>query len=247
MYMSDDLSRELHLGLPLSEGRLEHTRRAFWMLPKMESPRILDVGCGNGVPTLELARLSGGHVTGVDIDQEALEELARRADEADLRDMVRTVRMDLNALDFPEGSFDLLWSEGSIWVIGLERGLREWRRLLGPDRFFVIHDSCWLKPDPPAEIRDCWEFVGNGIRMLEENLEAIRGCGYSIIGHFLLPENAWWDHYFGPLSDRIGVLRARHSNDPRALEILDKEQALVDLYRRNSDWYGSAFYVLQIV
>lgn len=240
-----DLLRELHIGLPLSEGRLEHTRKAFHMLPRMENPRILDLGCGNGVPTMELARLSDGHVTGVDIDQRALEELTTKAAEENLLDRVSAVRMDLNHLEYPEGSFDLLWAEGSIWVLGLERGLREWRRLLRPGGFFVIYDSCWLKPDPPAEIRDRWEFVGNGINMLEKNLGIIPGCGYSIIGYFLLPENAWWDLYFGPLSDRIRALRAGHANDPESLEMLDKEQALVDIYRRNSSWYGSAFYVLQ--
>jgi ubiquinone/menaquinone biosynthesis C-methylase UbiE len=35
---------------------LKYTRRAFRMLPEMGGPRMLDIGCGSGVPTLELAR-----------------------------------------------------------------------------------------------------------------------------------------------------------------------------------------------
>ena len=87
--MTQDVSKELHRGLPLKEGRLEYTRRAFHMLPKMDRPRILDVGCGRGDPTLELARLSGGHVTGVDIDQISLDELTRSANEEGLSERVK--------------------------------------------------------------------------------------------------------------------------------------------------------------
>lgn len=31
---------------------LKYTRKAFRMLPQMEKPRILDIGCGSGIPTI---------------------------------------------------------------------------------------------------------------------------------------------------------------------------------------------------
>ena len=57
---------------------LKYTRRAFRMLPEMDEPRILDVGCGSGIPTLELARLGQGKVIGIDIDHPALDIFARK-------------------------------------------------------------------------------------------------------------------------------------------------------------------------
>ena len=39
---------------------LKYTRKAFRMLPQIDKPRILDIGCGSGIPTLELARLGQG-------------------------------------------------------------------------------------------------------------------------------------------------------------------------------------------
>lgn len=62
-----DIFFEIHKGLPREgPGRNDYTRRAFEMLPKLDKPRILDIGCGPGGPTMELARLSGGSVIGLD-------------------------------------------------------------------------------------------------------------------------------------------------------------------------------------
>ena len=61
---------------------LKYTGRAFRILPQINKPRILDIGCGSGVPTLELARLSHGEVMAIDIDQPALDKFARKIKEA---------------------------------------------------------------------------------------------------------------------------------------------------------------------
>jgi len=53
----------------LREGLSKYTRQAFNMLPELDKPRVLDVGCGSGVPTMELARLSNGQIIGLDINQ----------------------------------------------------------------------------------------------------------------------------------------------------------------------------------
>ena len=47
---------------------LQYTRMAFESIPRIDNPRILDIGCGTGMPTLELAKLSNGKITGIDID-----------------------------------------------------------------------------------------------------------------------------------------------------------------------------------
>jgi tRNA G46 methylase TrmB len=55
----------------------------------MDKPRILDIGFGSGVPTLELARLSHGDVMGIDIDQPALDEFAGKIKKAGLTENSR--------------------------------------------------------------------------------------------------------------------------------------------------------------
>jgi len=65
--MREDIFFEIHRDLPREgPGRNQYTRKAFRMLPKMEKPHILDVGCGPGGPTMELARVSQGDVIGIE-------------------------------------------------------------------------------------------------------------------------------------------------------------------------------------
>ena len=71
---------ELYAGLDEGSGaRYEYTRRAYGMLTGMDQPRLLDVGCGRGGVTLELAQLTGGEVVAIDVDASSLETLRARA------------------------------------------------------------------------------------------------------------------------------------------------------------------------
>jgi ubiquinone/menaquinone biosynthesis C-methylase UbiE len=233
-----DLSRE-------GSNRLQYTRKAFRMIPQLTHPRILDVGCGPGGPTLELVRLSDGEIIGLDIDQPSLDELSRRIQEAGLSERVQVVNCSLLEMDFPDESFDIIWSEGSIHVIGFERGLREWRRFIRPNGFLVVHDMIWLRPDPPQEILSYWRKVYPGIRTASEHIETIPGYGYELIGHLPLPEELWWLDYYGPLEERIHELEQKHAEDQEAVQILDQEQREIDLFKKHSQWYGSAFFVMR--
>ena len=240
-----DILSELHRDLLDEAGRLEYTRRAFGMLPKMNRHDILDIGCGKGEPTLELAKLSNGTVTGIDINQATLDEFDRKAGELGLSDRVKSMNTSLRDIDFPDRSFDLIWTEGSIFVIGFEKGLREWRRLIRPNGFLVVHEMCWLRPDPPDEIRVYWEKIYPGICTVKEGVDVVPGCGYHLVGHFPLPDDAWWHLYYKPLEERIRAFKHKYGDDPKSLAVLDKQQSEVDLYHKHGKWYGSAFFVMQ--
>ena len=202
----------------------KYTRRAFQMLPELDQPCILDVGCGSGVPTMELARLSNGQIIGLDIDQSLLDKLARKIEEAGLSGRAKTLKRSMFELDFPDESFDIIWAEGSIARIGFEKGLKEWRRFLKPNGFLVVHDE-----------------IGN----ITKKLEQISGCGYDLLGHFTLPRDIWWTEYYGPLEKRINELRTKHVDEPQALLELDKEQREIDMFKTNSRRYSSVLFVMQ--
>jgi SAM-dependent methyltransferase len=244
--MAEDIHKELHEDLcTASPARLDCTRRAFKMLPELDRPRILDIGCGKGEPTIELARLSNGEVIGLDIDQQSLEELSKRIAELGLSDRVRAVRRSMQEMDFEAESFDIIWAEASAHIIGFETALDGWRKYLRPDGYMVIHEMTWLRPDPPSEIANHWRRRYPGIRTVSQYIAAIPHHGYDLIGHFALPDDFWWLHYYGPLEERIRHLRERYENDQRSLGILNREQREVDLYKKYSSWYGSVFLTMR--
>jgi len=225
---------------------LKYTRKAFRMLSQMDKPRILDIGCGSGVPTLEVARLGQGEVIGIDINQPALDEFTRRIAEAGLHDRVQAVKCSMFHMDFPDESFDIIWAEGSTFIIGFEKALKEWRRFLKPEGFLVAHEMTWSRPDPPQEAYNYWKgLAGSGIRTVTEYLEQISACGYGLVGYFTLPEDVHWIEYYSPLERRIQELRLKYVNDSKALEVLNKEQKEIEVARKHHQWYSSAFFVMQ--
>jgi ubiquinone/menaquinone biosynthesis C-methylase UbiE len=72
--------------------------------------RVLDVGCGTGVVTRNLAQRVGrqGRVVGIDPSTRLIEEALRRAEEEGLKDRIEFRCADGAALPFPDGSFDLV-------------------------------------------------------------------------------------------------------------------------------------------
>ncbi|MFA5367087.1 MAG: class I SAM-dependent methyltransferase [Dehalococcoidia bacterium] len=199
-------------------------RKAFLMLPEVRSPRILDIGCGSGVPTIELARLSGGEITAIDIDQTALDILIDKIKKEGLADRIKVENLSMLDMDFPDASFDIIWSEGSIYVLGFERGLKEWRRFLRTGGFIVVHDE---KGD------------------VEEKQKQISRCGYELINHFILSEDIWWNEYFLPLDKKLHELRAKGICDANTVKEMENDQREIDGCKQNPERNRSVYFIMR--
>jgi SAM-dependent methyltransferase len=207
--------------------------------------RILDLGCGNGGPTVTLARHTEGSILAVDNHQPYLDELQRRAEAARVSGRIQVSLRDMRSLETSEGPFDLIWSEGALFVMGLREGLTACHSLLAPGGELAVSELCWLRSDPPADCRRYFSTVYPVLADIEANLAAIRACDYEVIGHFTLPESAWWEHYYHPLEARLRSLRKQHAADAQKLSMVESIQAEIDLYRQYSTFYGYVFYVMR--
>ena len=207
--------------------------------------RVLDIGCGNGGQTIQLAKEIDGTILAVDNHQPYLDELQRRANASGVADKIQTRQKDMRDLGAEEGVFDLAWCEGAIFIMGFEAGLAAWRSLLAAGGLLAVSEMAWFRPGAPDECRRFFAEAYPAMTDVEANLATIRTCGYKIVGHFPLPESAWWDEYYNPLGDHLPALRARHAADPEKLEMLAAIQTEIDLYRKYAAYYGHVFYLMQ--
>jgi ubiquinone/menaquinone biosynthesis C-methylase UbiE len=227
-------------------GDAKSTGRALSvMTERPANPRILDVGCGTGAQTLDLARLIDGEILAVDNHQPFLDALQKKASEPGLSGRIRVLNSDMNDLHLGDQSFDIIWSEGAIYIMGFEKGLKEMQRLLKPSGYVAVTEVSWLKPEPPAELCEFWNREYPAIQSIDHNLNIVKEAGYSVISHFVLPESSWLNDYYKPLEARLWTMRSKYAGDESALAIVESCQLEIDLFRKYSDYYGYVFYVMR--
>ncbi len=236
---------ELHSDLPREgPGSDESTRKALQSVTGLpDAPRILDIGCGPGMQTLTLARETSGHITAIDRHLPFLDELNRRAARAGLSDRIRTVNASMNALDFPDATFDLVWSEGAIYIMGFSEGLRAWKRLLKRNGAIAVTEMSWLAPTIPDEAARFWSEGHPAMTDVDTNLGTLESAGYVPIAHFALPEADWWDNYYSPLEWRLEALKNKYKDNHDAIAFLEGERKEITVYRQYAQSYGYVFYI----
>ncbi|MHA1256087.1 MAG: class I SAM-dependent methyltransferase [Promethearchaeota archaeon] len=205
---------------------MKYTREAYSMLPKRDNPKILDIGCGTGIPTIELAKISGGDIVAIDIDQNALDVLSKRVEDLGLKDRIKVLNRSLLDIRFSIERFDIIWAEGVIQFIGFEKALQKWYELLKINGNLVIHDD-----------------LGG----MEKKLKSIPKCGFELIKYIKLPDDAWGVDYFEPLEKRINELSIKYGNNSTFLEEIKSYQNEIDNYKANPELFRSIFYILKEV
>jgi SAM-dependent methyltransferase len=207
--------------------------------------RILDIGCGNGAQTIQLAKYTNGSIVVLDNHQPFLDELRRRAKAEGVLQKIRPYLRDMHDMGLDDGSFDLIWAEGSLYIIGFREGLKSCYDLLISDGLLAASELSWLRPDPPAECRDFFANEYPAMTDIETNISCIKSCGYEVLGNFTLPESAWWEPYYHPMEERLQTLRKKYAEDPEKMGMIESIQKEIDIYRQYSDYYGNVFYLMR--
>ncbi|WP_116365220.1 class I SAM-dependent methyltransferase [Parahaliea mediterranea] len=205
--------------------------------------RIADIGCGTGAASLVLARMPNVHITAVDFLQDFLDVLTRRAREQGVAQRISPLCRSMEDLPFAEGELDVIWSEGAIYNIGFERGLREWAPCLKAGGLLVVSELTWLTSAPPQALREHWESVYPGIDTASAKLKMLERQGFSPLAYFVLPPACWLDNYYQPLEARFPGFLAQHGNSPAATALVAAERRDIALYHQHQRHYGYGMYI----
>ncbi len=232
---------------PLSQGAPGNdasTLRALDAVPHRDTlRRVLDLGAGHGRTTFVLARaLPSARITAVEIHEPFVERIAERARTSGLADRVHAMCGDLAKIDVAEGSIDLIWAEGSIYVVGMERALVMWRPWLRPGGCLTFSDVVRWAGDLSEEARAFWAAEYPDMASEAAIRSRAEAAGYRVVRGFRMPKDAH-EAYYAPLEARMAELAG--SADADVLKVHEDIRNEIDVVRRFYDEAGYAFFVLQ--
>ena len=150
----------------------------------------LDVGCGTGFLSFELAA-RGYRVTGIDFAPSMLAEARRKAAERAVA--IRFEHGDAEQLTFPSQSFDLVITRHVLWTLPHpDLAIDEWIRVLRPGGRLVIVDSqadaaSQLPATENARASQEYAAVGDQLPLLngrsrEQIVTMVEAHGLTIVG-----------------------------------------------------------------
>ncbi len=241
---------ELYESLPRQgPGNRDCVARVLALCRDLPSaPTVLDLGCGVGGQTLCLAELlPGAIITALDIHVPNIERLRATVAVRGLAERIQPMVEDMAEPRLSPASFDLVWSEGALYNIGIEKALHVCRGLLGAGGYLAFTDAVWLRDNPPPEVKASFDLDYPTMGRVSDVLTAIERSGFSLIGHFTLPDEAWWDDFYSPMEVRIEELRGKYGDDEEALAVLDQLAQEPAMHRRYSDYYTYEFFVARLV
>lgn len=231
----------------LGPGDNESTRKAFSFLVDLPSnPYILDVGCGTGMQTIELARLANGKILALDNHQHYLDKLEAQIITNNFFHRINTINLSMFEMKFDPNTFDVIWSEGAAYIYGFEKALMDWKFFLKENGYLVFSELCWFKEILPKELEDFFQ-VYPAMKTVEENIKVIASNELNLISHFKLPESSWWNNYYIPLEKRINQLRNKYQNNEENLNFLDEFYLEIEMFRKYSEYYGYVFFIMKMI
>jgi len=238
---------ELCEALPRSgPGDNEYTKRAFNSIPQPpKHPFILDIGCGQGMQTIELAKISNGKIIALDNHQGFLDILMEQAKKQGFEEKIIPQNMSMLDMDFEEETFEIIWSEGALYFMGFQDGLKRCHQLLKDKGYLAVTELVYTVSNPPNAVVEYWGSDYPDIKNIAGKIEIIKKEGFNLISNFTLPESAWLNSYYLPIEKELPRLNKKYQGNEVALAVFEGFRNEVDFYRKYSNFYGYEFFVMQ--
>lgn len=209
-------------------GNEAGTLKAILLLPQ-NTQTLLEIGCGKGTSTTLLAEQTEALIIAVDNEPSAIKRLKQKLSDSELSRRVTPVIASMTSLPFEPKSFDVLWAEGCVYIMGMEKALKEWKPLINDSGILIISDLVWLTETPDPEVEQFWLSDYPDIQTITTREAQFAKAGYELIFQFSLGVDAW-QNYWLPLAERVKELEL----------IMRDSQAIIDVKREISIYEKSA-------
>jgi SAM-dependent methyltransferase len=229
----------------LAPGGNVHTLNVLHLLPKQQFEVIVDAGCGTGRQTLALARELDTLVNAIDRYQPFLNDLIRRAQSAQIADLIRVHCLDIQDIPSAFPHIDLLWSEGAAYNIGFANALTIWAGAIDRDGFAVVSELSWLREPAPTPVATFFSSCYPDMKSIDQNLVLAETAGYRVLTTYTLPQAAWIEDYYDVLEPRAQALVSHPDSSVRDLAIATLQE--IEIFNCSENSYGYVFYLLQRV
>ena len=132
--------------------------------------RILDIGCGIGGPAMDMVRVHGAEVVGIDLEEPLIDLANTAAQEAGLDDRCTFQTVTLGPLPFEDESFDIVTSSGAITQSD-DKGdiFDDCYRVLKPGGHLTCYE--WMKSEREYSDDMYYWFKMEGLTYTLESLE----------------------------------------------------------------------------
>lgn len=187
-------------------------------LPEFNNPKILDIGCGSGVPTLWLAEKYNGTITAIDTDKHLLGFLEAKVQRKKTSSKIETKNVSFFDLVTEPECYDLVLAEGFLNVVGFEMGFKRVIEKIKRGGYFIIHD----------------EYKDN-----DSKIALIHKNNCKIVNSLPLDETIWWKDFYSLLESEINKPGNAHLKSLFVNEINE-----IDQYKKNPSLFKSIYYVI---
>ena len=201
------------------KGLLKYLSKAISIIPIIENPLLLDVGCGSGVPTLFLSKIFDGKIIAIDPDTESINRLEKKIEENNLSTRITIIKESLFKTSLKDYQFDLIIAEGFLNTVGFEKGFLKLIGLVKKNGYIIIHDDH---------------------KNQNKKIKLIANNNCKILDIFRLDELVWWNDYYNCLEKEIDSI-----NNNKLLELFSPELHEIELYKQDSSQFNSAYYVIE--
>jgi ubiquinone/menaquinone biosynthesis C-methylase UbiE len=224
---------------------------AAFLLPRLTTALdVLDVGCGPGTVTIDLAKVvSSGHATGIDLSAEVIEVARKAAHDRGVNNVEFSVD-DAYGLSFADHTFDVVYAHQVLQHLSDPvAALKEMRRVLRQGGLLAVregdHSAFSWSPDDPQ--LDRWMEIYQQLTKLNHvdanagrHLHAwVRRAGFSSLEvstsnwtYYRPAERAWWGQLW---ADRVRESEFARQSLEYKLTTNDELQEIAEAFLRWAD------------